>query len=93
VPHATNTHYIECAILEVHCDFQQVVIHQMTAASAPLGENQLIVLTRTRDSTTSSAGGYLCQEHHNVKRVPIKAPMSSLHEKNLPLCVSEVTWK
>jgi type VI protein secretion system component Hcp len=52
----------------------------MTAASAPVGENQMIVLTRTYDSTTPSAGGYFCQDHH-VKRVPIKAPMSRLHEK------------
>ena len=63
------------------CDFQQAVIHQMTAASAPVGENQMTVLTRTCDSTTPSAGGYLCQEHHNVKRVPIKASVSRLHEK------------
>ena len=53
----------------------------MTAASAPVGENQMTVLTRTCDSTTPSAGGYLCQEHHNVKRVPIKASVSRLHEK------------
>jgi len=53
----------------------------MTAASAPVGENQMIVLTRICDITTPSAAGYLCQGHHNVKRVLIKAPMSRLHEK------------
>jgi hypothetical protein len=70
-----------CNSGSILCDFQQVVIHQMTAASAPVGENQMTVLRRTCDNTTPSAGGYLCQEHHNVKRVPIKAPMSRLHEK------------
>lgn len=41
----------------------------------------MIVLTRTCDSSTPNAAGYLCQVHHNVKRVPIKALMSRLHEK------------
>ena len=41
----------------------------------------MIVLTRTRDSSTPSAAGYLCHAHHNVKRVPRKSPMSRLHEK------------
>jgi len=83
VPHATYTHTLHwmCNSGSILCDSQQAVIHQITAASAPVGENQMIVLTRTCDNTTPSAGGYLCQEHHNVKRVPIKAPVSRLHEK------------
>ena len=78
-----NTHTLRwmCKSGSTLCDFQQAVIHQTTAASAPVGENQTIVLTRICESTTPSAGGYLCQEHHNVKRVPIKAPLSRLHEK------------
>jgi hypothetical protein len=55
----------------------------VTVTSAPVGENQTndTVTPRTCDSAKPSAAGYLCQEDHHVKRVPIKAPMSRLHKK------------
>jgi hypothetical protein len=64
--------------------FQQLVIEQVTVASVPMRENQTndSVTPRTCDSATPTGAGSLCQEHDNVKRIPIKAPALRLHEKN-----------